>query len=54
MIILAELGGDVSGFRAVKALSSWAELSPRNNESAGKRGSGKTKPFKVRLKRVFG
>ncbi|MDR3204758.1 MAG: IS110 family transposase, partial [Deltaproteobacteria bacterium] len=54
MIILAELGGDVSNFRTAKALSSWAGLSPENNESAGKRRSGKTKQGNVRLKRVFG
>ncbi|MDR3204835.1 MAG: transposase [Deltaproteobacteria bacterium] len=53
MIILAELGGDVSDFRATKALCSWAGLSPDNNESAGKRRSGKTKQGNSRLKRVF-
>ncbi|MDR3204334.1 MAG: IS110 family transposase [Deltaproteobacteria bacterium] len=35
MIILAELVSSVSNFRSAKALSSWAGLSPGNNESAG-------------------
>jgi transposase len=53
LIILAELGGDVSGFRSAKALTSWAGLSPGNNESGGKRRSGKTMHGNARLKRVF-
>ncbi|MDR3203204.1 MAG: IS110 family transposase [Deltaproteobacteria bacterium] len=51
MIILAELGGGVSNFKFPKALSSWAWLRPGNNESAGKRCSGKTKPGNVKPKR---
>jgi transposase len=54
MIMLAELGGDVLDFRSAKALCSWVGLSPGNNESAGKRSSGKTKHSNVRLKRVSG
>jgi transposase len=54
MIIQAELGGGVSNFRSAKALSSWVGLSPGNNESAGKRRSGKTKQGNSRLKRGFG
>ena len=53
MITLAELGGDVSGFRSAEALSSWAGMSPGNNESAGKRKSGRTLFGNKRLKRIM-
>lgn len=41
-IILAEIGLDMSRFPTAGHLSSWAGLCPGNNESAGKRKSGKT------------
>ena len=40
--ILAETGTDMSRFRNQHSLSNWAGVSPGNNESAGKRRSGKT------------
>lgn len=40
--ILAEIGIDMSRFPTAAHISSWAGLSPGNNESAGKRMSGKT------------
>jgi transposase len=40
--VVAEIGGAMSRFPSHKHLSSWAKLSPGNNESAGKRYSGKT------------
>ena len=40
--VLAEIGGDVSRFPTAAHLSSWAKLCPGNNESAGKRKTGKT------------
>ena len=53
MTILAELGGGVSGFRSAGALSSWAGMCPGNNESAGKRKSGRTLFGNKRLKRAL-
>jgi len=41
-VILSEIGTDMSRFPTDKHLSSWAGMCPGNNESAGKRKSGKT------------
>ncbi len=41
-IILAEIGLDMSRFPTASHLASWSGLCPGNNESAGKRKSGKT------------
>lgn len=40
--IISEIGTDMSRFPTAAHLSSWAGLSPGNNESAGKRKSAKT------------
>ncbi|MDL2232369.1 transposase [Ruminococcaceae bacterium OttesenSCG-928-L11] len=40
--IIAEIGTDMSRFPSADHLCSWAELCPGNNESAGKRKSGRT------------
>jgi len=42
-VLLAEIGWDMSRFPTAKHLSSWAGMCPGNNESAGKRRSGKTR-----------
>lgn len=42
-VIVAEIGLDMSRFPTADHLASWAGVSPGNNESAGKRKSGKTR-----------
>jgi transposase len=42
-VIVAEIGVDMTRFATDKDLASWAGMCPGNNESAGKRKSGKTR-----------
>ena len=42
-LILIEIGDDLSHFSSADRFASWAALCPGNNESAGKRKSGKTR-----------
>ncbi len=42
-LILIEMGDDMTRFGCAERLASWAALCPGNNESAGKRKSGKTR-----------
>jgi len=51
--ILAETGTDMSRFPTPGHFASWAGLCPGNNESAGKRKSGKTTHGNRWLKRVL-
>jgi len=48
--IIAETGIDMSRFRNQHSLSKWAGVCPGNNESAGKRKSGRTPPGNKTLK----
>jgi len=48
--IIAETGTDMSHFKSQHSLSKWAGVCPGNNESAGKRKSGKTPPGNKTLK----
>jgi transposase len=41
-VVVAEIGTDLARFPTASHLASWAGLCPGNNESAGKRRSGKT------------
>lgn len=41
-VVLAEVGSEVSVFPTARQLTSWTGICPGNNESAGKRKSGKT------------
>ena len=41
-VVLAEVGTDMGRFATAEHLASWAGLCPGNNESAGKRRSGRT------------
>jgi len=40
--VIAEIGVDMSQFLSAEQLSSWARMCPGNNQSAGKRHSGRT------------
>jgi transposase len=41
-VLIAEIGLDMTAFPTPKHLASWAKVSPGNDQSAGKRRSGKT------------
>lgn len=51
--ILAEIGIDMSRFPTDRHLASWAGMSPGNNESAGKRKSGRTPHGNPHLRRTL-
>jgi transposase len=49
-ILIAEIGVDMSRFPTHRHLASWAGMCPGNNESAGKRRSGRTRKGNVWLR----
>ncbi|MBU0767620.1 MAG: transposase, partial [Proteobacteria bacterium] len=51
--ILAEIGPDLSSFPTGESLVSWSGLCPGNNESAGKRKSGRNPVRKHHLKTIM-
>jgi len=52
-VLIAEIGIDMGRFPSEHHLSSWAGVAPGNNESAGKRRSGKTKPGNPALRKAL-
>lgn len=51
--LVAEIGTDMGRFPTEAHLSSWAGMSPGNNESAGKRKSGKTEKGNKHLRAIL-
>lgn len=52
-VIISEIGTDMSRFPSANHLASWAGLCPGNNESAGKRKTGKTRKGDQWLRRTL-
>jgi transposase len=52
-IVVAEIGTDLSRFPSVGHLAAWAGVAPGNNESAGKRRSGKTRKGNPHLRTLL-
>lgn len=53
MSLLVEIGPDMSHFGTAKHLASWAGVCPGQNESAGKRTSGRTRKGNVMVRRIL-
>jgi transposase len=52
-VLIAEVGADLKPFQDAQHLASWAGMCPGNNESGGKRKSGRTRKGSVWLRRAL-
>ena len=52
-IVIAEIGADLKPFESAEQLASWAGMCPGNNQSGGKRFSGKTRKGSKWLRRAL-
>lgn len=52
-LLIIEMGVDMERFGSEDSLSSWAAMCPGNNESAGKKKSGKTRKGNQYLRRIL-
>lgn len=52
-ILIIEMGVDMSRFGSMKQFCSWAGMCPGNNESAGKRYSGRTRKGNRQLRQIL-
>ena len=52
-MLIVEIGDDMSVFGSAQRLASWVGMCPGNNESAGKRGSGRTRKGNAWVRRLL-
>lgn len=52
-MLLVEIGADMESFGSAEKIASWAGICPGNNESAGKRKSGKTRKGNAWVRRLL-
>ena len=52
-LLLVEIGDDMSAFGTPERLASWAGVCPGNNESAGKKKTGKTRKGNAYVRRIL-
>jgi transposase len=52
-MLLVEIGADMDSFGSAEKLASWVGICPGNNESAGKRKSGKTRKGNAWVRRLL-